>query len=235
MKRIFTIACLVLFSINVYAQAPVKFTEKELAAAFTLMRPELNSIELDGRTGIYTPAPSIRYLGVERETFAIDLGWIANLADLKFNHIKAKMPTVAFQAGSFQLTVPLEDRSSAVQSRLGAISLKDVSVTAVLGWRTRSDQRQEIVLLSTRFDGKLSGSGVLRSSLILSKTRELIVKTMTSQIKKLIANARVQEAAQNGLLKWSGFYTGQDWQEITPGSLQFFNGSDESGLSYTVQ
>jgi hypothetical protein len=236
MMKLLTFGFLILASITAQAQVNVKFTNQELAAAFTLMRPELNSIELNGRTGVYEPAPSLKYLGVDRQSFTIDMGWIVNnVADLEFNHVKAKMPQVTFQQGTFQIAIPIEDRASAVQSRLGSISLKNVVVTASVGWQTRPNGRQELVLVSSRFDGQLSGTGILRSSLILSKTKELMMKLLNNQVKTILSKPNLQDAVQSGLLNWAKFYTGSEYHEVTAGSVQFFNDGSLNGISYSVQ
>ena len=227
----YPMAAFALMPVHAFAQTDVRFTSRELDAAFVLMRPELNSIELDGQEGVFDPAPSLKYLGVDHETFDIDLGWIANIADLSFHHLKANMPEVRFQSGALQIVIPIADQQKAVQSRLGAISFKNVQLTANLGWRNRTDGSQALALVSTRFDGQLSGTGILRSSLILRKTKELAMKVLTTQVQKMISKPQVQDAIQTGFLNWAKFYTGTEYREIRAGSIQFF----ENGIDYQVQ
>lgn len=235
MKRFYSLSLLILFTTTVYAQETVRFSSKELDAAFVLMRPELNSIELDGKKGVFEPAPSLKYLGVEREEFIVDLGFIANVADLRFNHLKAKLPQVSFEEGAFRITVPLEDQTKAIQSALGSISLKGVDLVAVLGWKTLTSGQQELVVISTQMKGTLAGSGVLRSSFVLGKTRELLMKVVGNLVRKLLAKEKVQTGLGAGLVTWSRFYSGTEYQSIVPGSLQFFNEGRVGGIQYQVQ
>ena len=218
------------FSANAFAVESVQFTNKELAAVFILMRPELNSIELNGRKAIFTPSPSIKYLGVEASETSMDLTVIADIVDLEFNHIKAKTPEVKFLNGSLEVSVPVEDQVRGVQSLLGSISFKNVVLKAQAGWSTRTDGTQELVLLNTKFEGSLKGTGVLSSGFILGKTRELCVSLLTKALGKFLATEKVQSSVSAGLLQYGKFYSGIEVKELIPGSIQFGN----DGIQFDV-
>lgn len=229
MVRHLFILAILLLSTKVFA-LPVQFTNKELAAVYTLMRPELNAIELHGRKANFTPSPSMKYLGLEQSSTPLDLTVIANIVDLEFNHIRAKTPEIKFQNGVFELRVAVEDRVKGVQSYLGSISFKDVAVRAQVGWQARSNGSQELVLLKTYFDGTLKGTGILKSDYILGKTRDLCLSELTKAIRKFLTTEKLQNAIQAGLLEYGKFYSGMDAKELTPGSIQFVS----DGIKFNV-
>lgn len=218
------------FTSSALALESVQFTNKELGAVFTLMRPELNSIELNARKLIYQPSPSIRYLGVENSETPLDLSIIADIVDLEFNHVKAKTPLITMKNGSFEVAVPVEDRVRGVQSHLGSISFKDVVLKTTVGWKTRTDGTQELVVTKTVFEGSLRGTGVLSSQFILRKTRDLCVHLLTKALKKFLMKEKVQNTVATGLIQYGKFYTGTEVKELVPGSIQFV----ENGIQYNV-
>jgi hypothetical protein len=194
------------------------------------MRPELNSIELNGRKLIYQPSPSIRYMGVENSETPIDLTVIANIVDLEFNHLKAKTPVITMKNGSIEVTVPVEDRVRGVQSNLGSISFKDVALKAAVSWQTSTDGTQYLVVSKTVFEGSLKGSGVLSNNFILRKTRDLCVHLLTKALKKFLITEKFQNAVSTGLIQYGKFYSGTEVKELVPGSIQFI----ENGIVYNV-
>lgn len=218
------------FTSKALAVESVQFTNKELGAVYTLMRPELNSIELNGRKLVFNPSPSIRYLGVENTEMPLDLTVIANIVDLEFNHLKAKTPVITIRNGSIEVTVPVEDRVRAVQSNLGSISFKDVALKTTVGWNTRPNGVQELVVLSTVFEGSLKGSGVLSSNFILRKTRDLCVSLLTKALRKFLATEKFQNAVATGLIEYGKFYSGVEVKELSPNSMRFV----ENALQYEV-
>ena len=144
--------------------------------------------------------------------------------------MKAKTPELKFQDGAFELRIPVQDRVRAIRSRLGSISFEDVSVKAKVGWRTRTDGSQELVLLRTAFEGTLKGTGVLRSAFILRKTRELCMMLLSRSMVKFLATEKFQQSVNAGLLEYSKFYTGTDVQEVESGSIGF----SDHGIHYQV-
>jgi hypothetical protein len=230
MTRYLFIIILLGFSANALAADTVQFTNKELGAIFTLMRPELNSIELNGRKAFFNPSPSIRYLGVEASEIPLDLTVIANIVDLEFNHIKAKTPEVKFANGMLELKVPVEDQDRGIQSYLGSISFKNVSLRAQVGWKTNTDGTQELVLIKTIFDGNLKGTGVLRSNFILSKTRDLCMFLLSKAMKKFFVTEKFQSSIASGLVEYGKFYSGHEVKELEAGSIHFY----DEGIKYNV-
>ncbi len=224
----FVLFCL--FSSSALAAQSVEFTERDLDAVFTLMRPELNAIEITGRKVIFQPAPSIRYLGIEPSETPVDLSVLGDIVDLEFDHLKAGTPELKFMNGAFELRVPVQDRAKAIRSRLGSISFEDVSVKARVGWKTRTDGTQDLVLLKTAFEGTLKGTGVLRSQFILRKTRELCMLLLSHSMKKFLATEKFQQSVNSGLLEYSKFYTGAEAQGLEPGSIVF----SDHGIHYQV-
>jgi len=221
---------MVMLSSNALASENVQFTDRDLSAITTIMRPELNSIELDGRKVIFKPAPSIHYLGIEESETTLDMTIIADIVDLEFNHLKAKTPEIRFRDGSIELAVPVENRSRAVQSALGSISFSDVILRAKLGWGTRTDGTQELVLNGTVFEGSLKGTGILRSRFILEKTRQLCVILLNRSLKKMLATDKIQQSIGSGLVEYAKFYTGSEVRELDPGSIRFY----DNGIRYQV-
>lgn len=210
--------------------AEVQFTDRDLSAITTIMRPELNSIELDGRKVKFKPAPSIHYLGVEASETPLDMTIIADIVDLEFNHLKAMTPEIRFRDGSLELAVPVENRLRAIRSVLGSISFADVILRAKLGWNTRTDGTQELVLNGTYFEGNLKGTGILRNKFILEKTRQLCVILLNRSLKKMLATEKFQQSIGTGLVEYAQFYTGGEVKELDPGTIQF----QDNGIRYQV-
>ncbi len=217
-----------MLSVQVYADTIV-FTGKELDAAFTLTRPELNSIVLQGKGGTFDPSPSFQFLGIDPIQFDIDLGFIGDFVNLKFNQVRSKPFQVQFQDQGLLLSVPFQDQSKAIQCNLGSISLKGVTLMAVLGVKTTS-QGQTLVIKNVLLNGQISGTGVLKGKLVLKKTKELLVQVLTKQINKILAKESTQTQIQSGLLTWSKFYNGKNYQRINPNTLTI----DETGIRYDV-
>jgi hypothetical protein len=221
---------MVMLSSNALAAESVQFSERDLGAIITIMRPELNSIELDGRKVIFKPAPSIHYLGIEESETPLDMTVIADIVDLEFNHLRAKTPEIRFRDGSLEVSVPVENRTRAVQSALGSISFSDVIIRAKLGWNTRTDGSQELVLKGTVFEGNLKGTGILRSKFILDQTRKLCLILMNQALKKTLASEQIQQSIGTGLVEYAKFYTGAKVRELDPGTIEFY----DNGIRYQV-
>jgi len=213
------------------ASSEVRFTPKELKAGFVLLRPELNSIELNGRKGVFTPAPALRFFGIEDQIFEINFNSLIDLIDLEFNHLKAKVPEVRFVDGALELSIPLFDQETVLQSRLGSISIQGVSLVAILGWQGTSDGHQELVLTHARFNGDLKGTGILRSDYILMKTKKFLLHLLSKQVRVILQSPAVQDSVGRGLQTWARFTLGFQTHEVIPGSIGF----DQEGIHYRVQ
>jgi len=236
MKRIFLSASIfILMSVSAHAQTQIQFTNKELEAAFVLIRPELNSIEVNERTGVYTPSPALRFFGLGDPQFEITSSPSIQLVDIEFDHVKSKPPTVSFESGLFVLNVPVEDKIRAIRSRLGSITTSGVVLTAYLGWTTRADGTQELGITSVQMSGRLRGTGALAPNMVLNQVRSLVLRTLKRVLSKQLAKQDLQDQIQKGLLGWSKFYTGVEYHSIVPGSINFYRNGLDSGLQFQVQ
>ena len=217
------------------AMTEVKFTSRELDAAYVLVRPELNMIELDGRSGRFSPAPALRFFGLQEQRFEIDFNSIIDLADLRFNQLRARSPEVRFTGSSLELSISVDDQDKVLKSRLGTVSIQGVSIVAVLGWHTYQDGSQALVLQQARFNGVVKGTGLLKSQWILEKLKGLFVKLLGDQVRQILSRAVVQQSIHDGLLSWARFYTGETGQSVVPTSLRFYKDDHLSGLRFEVQ
>lgn len=219
-----------------FGATEVAFTNRELEAAFTLVRPELNKIEVNGQTGVYTPAPAIRFFGVDEQKFEIDFkNLFLDIAKVEFDGLRAKTPLIQFQNGALVIIVPIEDKNKVIHSRVGTISIKNVTVTANLGWITRSNGTQDLRVVHSRLDGSISGTGVLKPAFVLDRVKKLIVNSMNRELGKILSKPIVQENIDRGLLAWAKFYTGVEFHSITPGSIQFFNVDSVNGIRFSAE
>ena len=213
------------------AATEVKFTPRELEAGYVLLRPELNSIELNGHKGSFKPSPAIRFFGIEDQSFEINFSPIIDLVDLEFNHLRAKVPGVRFSDGSLELAIPLHDGDRVLQSRLGSISIQGGSLIANLGWRMSADGSQELSLIGARFEGTMKGSGILCSDFILKKTKKFLLYLLSRQIRQILKSPMVKDSVNSGLETWARFSLGYKPHEVVSGSIKF----ETPGLRYEVQ
>jgi hypothetical protein len=213
----------------------VQFTNEELNAAFVLIRPELNQIVVNGRTGTYTPSPALKFFGITDQTFQIDFSGIITLADIEFNQLKAKTPQIQFNNNDLQLTIPLNDQVAVVRSDLGTISIQGASLTANIGWETEDSGVQNLVVESVSFSGNMTGTGVLNPPFILNGVKKLMVKYLSQELSTLLSGSVVQDSVQNGLLQWAKFYTGTVYQDVVPSSVEFFKNGAKSGIQFKVE
>ncbi len=227
--------CAVLPLILTYSTAlgatEVRFTPRELDAGYVLLRPELNSIELNGHEGTFKPAPALRFFGIEQQTFEIDFNPIIDLVDLEFYKLRAKVPAIRFSDGSLELRIPLHDQDRVLQSRLGAISIQGVTLIANLSWVTNNTGAQELALKSTRFEGAMSGSGILCNDFILKKTKKFLLYLLSRQVGQILKTPLVRESVANGLQAWARFTLGYQPHGVVPGSIHF----ESEGLRYEVE
>ncbi len=228
---VYLMLSLLSFTSIAHAQTAVQFTAQDLNAGLVLFKPERNNIEINELKGTFDPSPELRVLGVSRQVFDIDPGIIANVVGLKFNHVKAKAPIVRFGQNTIEIDVPVLDQGIAVQSNLGTIGLKNVVLTAVVGWKAKASGEQELVLLSDKFVGSLYGTGVLRNRIILRKLRGLLMNILANQMNSVLAEPGVIDAVKVGMLQWAKFSIGSEPHSIVPGSCSF----DVNGLKYQVQ
>lgn len=217
------------------AQTQIRFTQKELSAGVTLMRPELNSLELHEQAGVFNPAPSLRALGIDTVRFDLNFSGLSQLAGIRFDHLRGKTPDVRFEGQHLVISLPVEDQVRAGRTVLGSISVKNVVLRARLAWRPRADGRPELYVVSTGLNGSITGTGALKPSFMISLVQKLILGTLESQITRLINRDGIQDAIRDGLLVWAKLSTGQTWHDVVPGSVSFYTDETGSGLRYDVQ
>jgi hypothetical protein len=222
---------LYLLSAPAFAGVEVRFTPQELEAAYTLLRPELNSIEIDGRTGRFHPAPSLRYFGVDDPRFVIDFNSLIDLIDIEFSRLRAKTPVVRFAEGALELTIPLNDQDRVIRSRLGGLSIRDVSLVGVLQWRTLNNGEQVLELSRARFNGDMKGYGVLKPDFLLQKAKQFLVKILSDQVRAILKKPGMQEQIHQGLVQWAKFTTGTPNPVLERGSI----GVSPGGLRFRVE
>ncbi len=222
---------LYLLSAPAFAGVEVRFTPRELEAGYVLLRPELNSIEIDGRTGRFHPAPSLRHFGVDDLRFVIDFNSWIDLIDIGFNHLRAKTPAVRFTDGAIELTIPLHDQERVIRSKLGGLSIRDVALVAVLQWRTQSNGEQVLELSRARFNGDMKGYGVLKPDFILQKAKQFLLRILSDQVRAILKKPGMQEQIQNGLVQWARFTTGAPNPVLERGSI----GVDPEGLRFRIE
>lgn len=218
-------------SATAFSGVQVLFSERELDAAFTLMRPELIQVDITGRSGTVVPAPGLKYLGMNTVHFDMNLNFIANIVDLKFSHVRNKPFQVQFQDRGFQISVPVEDQDKAIQSTLGSISFKGVTLLGIIDVITNQRGEQKFALKDVVVSGQFKGTGLLKGKLVLDKLKQLLAKTLTDQLNRLLDSDKTQETLFSGLLSWSRFYTGDELSSLVEGSVRV----DRSGIHFVAQ
>ena len=217
---------------SAFAGGPVRFTSTELDAALLLLKPERSQIGVDGRMAHFVPAPSLRFLGLQSVDQKLDLSFILDLVDLRFDHLNAQVPVIAFGEGALTLTLPIEDNPRALRSLLGSIGFSGVSLVARIVWSNADGAHPVLAIDSVRLDGKISGKGILGSKLILRKLTDFAVTHFRDAIVSLLAEPTVSEGIETGLLKYAQFAEGQEAQGIVPGTLKFYSDGEVTGISY---
>jgi hypothetical protein len=212
----------------------IEFTQKELAAITVLIRPELNSIQVNGTSGVFTPAPALQSFGLKKNEFEMDLSSIGTITDLRFNHLKASNIEVKFEDQSLILGIEIEDQAKAIQSRLGSISTRNVKFFSKFYWRPTASGQVELALRSSSVVGQLTGSGLLKSKWILAQIKSLALKTLNQAMQNTLNKELIQNQIQSSLIAWSKFYTGKKYKTIDASSLEFFKNDTTSGIRYEV-
>lgn len=213
----------------------VEFTNRELQAAYTLAHPEKSSVRIDGREGVLTPAPAFRYFGVREQRFEIDMKLIADLVDLRFHDLRAGTLAVEFDRGRVRLRVPVTDNSKAIRSNLGSVGFKGVVVVADLVWVAAANGSQRLGVGGVSFEGKLTGTGLLSGSLVLSRVKKLGIQAVERQLTKILSRDEIQEKIHAGLVGWSRISSGEEFERVIDGSLAFYREGSVSGLRYSVE
>jgi hypothetical protein len=231
---------LLLLSSSAYANfvdesLPIQFTNKELQAAYTLVRPELSQFEFHGEKGKFNPAPAIKFFGVDQQEFDVDLSVIGNILDLRFYHLRAQVPQLRFESGELLIELPMEDNPRAFRSALGSIGCRNAALIAALKWRVSATGDYRLVLTSVKYRGTLIGSGVFRSGLMLRQAKKLLLNVLENQLQKMLNKPEVQSSIMAGLLQWGRAYTGLTYSRILPNTLDFFEANGVSGIRYQAE
>lgn len=212
----FVAFALVMFPSSLFAATETAFTDADLRAFVQLVKPELTSLRLDGRHGSFRPGPALRFAGLENQDFDIDLNLGANLVDLRFNDLRAKAPTLAFEADRVRIEIAFDDQPKAIKSALGAIGLKGVVLAA---W-AKFDANGRLVYDSASLAGELKGTGLLKPKWVIDAVRSLAMKAMKAEIERQLGREGVQASISTGLLTWARFSSDPRLTRVVPESVK---------------
>ncbi len=216
------------------AETSVEFNQKDLGAIVQLVHPEKLTIELDQKTFSVEPPPALRFFGLGTVNERLDLSWFGDLIGLRFDHLRTGTPVLAFESGALTLKMPIMDNDGGLRCLLGRVGFEGVVLTARLVW-DGSNAAQPLQLGGIEFSGKLRGRGVFKSEFLLRKTRDFAVRQMEKSIRELLGKPNVADALESGLLQYSKFYTGLEYQEFLKDSLTFYSEGESSGVRYQVR
>jgi len=192
-----------------------------------LAKPEASSLRIDGREGEFRPGPSLRFAGLEPQSFDIDLNFGAGLVDLRFDALDAQAPRMTFERDRIRLDIAFGDREKAIRSAVGSISLKGVSITAWI----RFDSRGELAFDSAALGGELRGNGLLKPKWVIEALKKSMLKTLRNQVETQLRRPGVQDSLERGLLTWARFSADPRFTRVTPGTTSV----SESGIRYEVE
>lgn len=230
MRAIFTPVLFVLislFSFSAQAGTPVSFSRTDLDALITLVKPELTTIRVHDLRGEFRPGPSLIFAGLEPQIFEMKIDG-AGLADLRFNELRAKAPTLNFEAGRLRLDIQFEDQVKAIRSRLGSISMKGVTLTA---WVKFAPGSTTLVYDNAALTGELKGSGLLKPKWVIKAIHDAALNQMRAQIERSISRPSVQESLEKGLLTWAKFSIDSNLARVLPGTVAV----DTSGIQFEAE
>lgn len=215
------------FPASLFAGTPVVFGAEDLAAFVRLAKPEASSLRIDGRTGEFRPGPSLRFAGLEAQSFDIDLKLGADLVDLRFDSLVAGAPRATFERGRIRLDLAFADREKAIRSAVGSISLKGVSITAWI----RFAPGGELAFDSAALNGELRGSGLLKPKWVIEALKKSALKTLRNQIELQLGRPGVRDSLEQGLVTWARFSADPRFTRVTPGTTSV----SESGIRYEAE
>ncbi len=214
-----------------YATTPVatsvSFSRSDLNAFIALVKPELTSIRVHDLRGEFRPGPSLIFAGLEPENFDLKIDG-AGLADLRFNELRAKAPTLQFEAGRLRVDVPFDDQPKAIRSRLGSISMKGVTITA---WVKFARNSTALVFDGAALTGELKGSGLLKPKWVIKAIHDMALGKMRSLIERSISKPNVQASLEKGLLTWAKFSRDERLSRVMPGTISV----NTAGIRYEAE
>ena len=206
-----------LFVSSASAGEIVRFHRAELEALQSLAKPETSRLRLDGRRGEFEPGPSLRYWGIEKQEFEIDLNLGGSLVDLRFHDLRASAPIVSMEPGRIVLEITFRDQERAIRSRLGSVSLRGVAVRAAVRFAPNGAVGLEYE--SGDLVGELRGTGMLRPAWVMESIRKLALKTLRREIERSLARPQVQKSVEAGLVLWARFSRDARLATVLPGSV----------------
>jgi hypothetical protein len=209
---------LAMFPASLFAGTAVTFATADLDAFVQLARPDQTTIRIDGLAGEIHPGNSLRFAGLEDQTFDVDLNFGGALVDLRFNNLRAKTPKVSFEADRIRLDIALEDQAKAIRSALGSISLNGVTLTAWV--RFAADGSTRIVYDKGAITGELKGSGLLKPKWVIDAVKSVALKSLKTQVERQLARSLVQDSVAKGFVLWSRFSTDPRFTRVSPGTVK---------------
>lgn len=215
---------------NYDVSSNVQFTQRELDAAFTLIRPELNRLVLQGQEFQVYPAPALKFFGVHEAHIAFDMGEIVNIVGLQFNQLRSKKFVVRFMDQGLELRVLLEDQKQALKSKLGTLSIEGTTLVGIFSFKENARRQPRLALKTVRIEGAFSGTGLLKPKIISKNLIKVLGSVLQKYLGDLVANEKVQDSIYQGLLGWGKFYSGEETQVIVPSTLKM----NDEGIYYQV-
>lgn len=216
---IWACAGLVVFStpFTVLAATSIQFSKAQLESFTALVRPELTTIRIDGRSGEFHPAPSLEFAGFEPQVFDINLNLGASLVDLRFHEIRANAPTLAFEDKQVRIEVSLKDQDKAIRSMLGAIHFRGVKIVAWLN--ISSENGIQVSFERGEVQGELKGTGLLKPRWVTDAIQNIFVKSMKTEIEKMLGRATLQASIEKGFVTWAQFSSDRKLSRVLPRSV----------------
>lgn len=215
--------------VSALAATSVQFSKKELDAFTTLVKPEFTTIRLDGRRGEFRPGPSLLFIGLEPQTFDIDLKPGGDLIDLRFHEFRATAPMLSFGQNRIRIEISFADQEKAIRSALGAIHFRGVKLVA---WLTLSSENGIRVSYERgELQGELKGTGLLRPRWVIDAIRKIALKSLKTEIERTLGRVTVQASIGKGFVTWAQFSAEQNLTRILPNSVIV----SESGIAYEAE
>jgi hypothetical protein len=212
-------------------EATVTLSGTEIDCVATLLHLGQDHLVLDGRQGIYTPAPGLRRLGVKSISFDVPLDGIAQLVNVKLHDLNSLGAQIQLEGDQITLRLPFEDEGKELTTAVGSVDMTNIAVVAVLKAVTRAGGTQVLYPVSSRFEADLKGSGLLSSKLVLDQVRKIVGSTLEKEVKMIFEIGGLQDGLVEGLKTWGEFATGREWNELAPGTLRIEGGM----ITYSVR
>lgn len=233
MRKFFTIILLFgLLSFQALATQAIRFSADDLNAITALAKLDRTTFTIDGLQGKFSPGPSLQYMGVQEQVFDIDLNVGGGLVDLRFNQFQSLTPSIKFLSDQVQIDFPIQDQDKVVKSRFGSVSVKDVKLVALIGFKNGNP---ELTWIDGKIEGQLRGTGLLKPRWVLDAIKKTALKTLKSQIESQLKRPDIGAAIENGFKTWARFSEYPNTQTIVPGSVRVNPGITKPEIYYEVE